>query len=207
MVRLLREQGGRATLLCESWNRAAEPFDEIVTLSGPGPGYAKPRIFAQKANDYLQKNSFDLSFSMERGIRADIYRAGDGVHRIWLERRREVRPVLGWLQNRINFKNRVLLALERETFDSERTGCVIANSEMVRREIERCFDYPQERVVTIPNGVDADYFGSGDRERGRQALGLGPEEFSVLLVGSGAERKGHAARGLWWRGSETGRAW
>ncbi len=54
------------------------------------------------------------------------------------------------------------------------------------------FDFPEERIDIIPNGVPYQQFAAGDRTLGRRALGLGPEDYVVLLVGAGAERKGHA---------------
>jgi UDP-glucose:(heptosyl)LPS alpha-1,3-glucosyltransferase len=192
LVRKLREKNCQATLICESWNRPPEPFDHIVSLEVEGWGFKKPALFADEANAWLATHPFDLVFSMERGIKADLYRAGDGVHRVWLQHRQEAKGLSGWFQNNINFKNYTQLQLERVTFHPDNTRCVIANSAMVKADILSCFDYPESRIETILNGVDIPYFASGDRRKGREALGLPPDSYVALLVGSGAERKGHA---------------
>ncbi len=193
LVNHIKASGFHATLLCESWKRDIEPFDEIATLPVSGPAFLKPARFASLANQYLENHSFDVVFSLERGIRSDIYRAGDGVHLSWLDHRLSESPVLGRLRNFFNPKNQVLKHLEMLTFHPSNTRLVIANSELVRDEILRFFDFPENRIRVVPNGVDVAYFSSGDRAAGRKALGWGDDEFVALLVGAGAERKGHAA--------------
>jgi len=44
----------------------------------------------------------------------------------------------------------------------------------------------------IYNGVPYQEFSNGDRALGRRKLGLAVDDYVVLLVGAGAERKGHA---------------
>jgi UDP-glucose:(heptosyl)LPS alpha-1,3-glucosyltransferase len=178
------------TLLCESWKGEADPFTRILPLPTGGPGWNRPARFADAVNRHLSETPYDCVFSMERGIRAHLYRAGDGVHREWLSRRSRERPLRSWFRNQLNPKNHCLLNLERVTFHPSNTGRVIANSEMVRDDILRHFDFPEDRIDLIPNAVDAETFGSGNRERGREAMGW-KDELVCLLVGAGTERKGH----------------
>lgn len=152
----------------------------------------QPRIFAQKVNRFLENHSTDCVFSLERGIRADIYRAGDGVHRSWIAQRARFHPIRGRLSQWFNVKHRVISELECFTFCAENTQQIIANSDMVKKNILHDFDYPEENIAVIPNGVDFEYFSSGDRAKGRAALGIQENEFVLLLVGKGVERKGHA---------------
>jgi len=151
-----------------------------------------PLPFAQAANQFLSDHRFDCVFSLERGIKSDIYRAGDGVHRAWLQHRSKGKPLQGWFRNQFNQKNHHTLDLERTTFHPQNTQHIIANSEMVLDDIHSYFDFPEERIHLIPNGVDYEKFSSGDRNAGRREMGWGPEDFVCLLVGAGTERKGHA---------------
>jgi UDP-glucose:(heptosyl)LPS alpha-1,3-glucosyltransferase len=192
LVTQLKERGCCATLFCESWDRPPTPFDRIVTLPSTGSSFYRPVQFAHNCEAALLVNTFDLVFSMERGIKADIYRAGDGVHRAWLQLRQRAKPLRGFLQNKVNLKNVTLCQLEKRTFQANRTRCVIANSEMVKQDILTNFDYPATHIKTILNGVDFPYFSSGNRRHGRHAMEITPEALVVLLVGSGTERKGHA---------------
>jgi UDP-glucose:(heptosyl)LPS alpha-1,3-glucosyltransferase len=90
--------------------------------------------------------------------------------------------------------HRVLLALERRGFRSDRCPCIIANSELNRQGILRYYPIAPERVVVAYNGVDAARFSPAARaprrEATRRALGLGPEDVAVLFVGQGFARKG-----------------
>lgn len=193
----LRDRGHICVLLCENWTSGEEsPFIEVERFPVQGPSWRRPRAFADAVNVRLGargESPFDLVFALERGIRAHVYRAGDGVHREWLARRALHAPLMGRWRNWSNPKNHVLLALERATFHPHNTRRVIANSEMVRRDIERHFSFPRERVEVIPNGVDATCFGGGNRTVGRAAMGWEDDEIVCLLVGAGAERKGHLA--------------
>lgn len=199
LVRLaarLTTAGHQCFLLCESWNAGpSDAFAAIESFPVESAAHARPRAFADAVNVRLHgtgETPFDLVFSLERGIRAHLYRAGDGVHREWLNRRRLHRPLTGWLRQWANRKNRVLLGLERATFHPRNTRLVIANSAMVRGDIERHFRFPAERIRVVPNGVDAARFASGDRAAGRAAMGWEEDDLVGLLVGAGAERKGHA---------------
>jgi UDP-glucose:(heptosyl)LPS alpha-1,3-glucosyltransferase len=69
---------------------------------------------------------------------------------------------------------------------------VVCNSHFVADQIVNRFDFPREKIDVIYNGVPYHQFSSGDRILGRQALGLDPDDYVILLVGAGRERKGHA---------------
>lgn len=154
------------------------------------PRAARPVRFAETVKREVAKEKFDCVFSLERTLQQDVYRAGDGVHRVWLERRRQFapwwkRPFLG----RDAF-HRNLMALEARTFDPAHTRHVIVNSEMVRREILEHFGFPADRIHLVRNGVDVERFHGGNRELTRARFGVGEKDFLLLFVGSGWERKG-----------------
>jgi len=86
-----------------------------------------------------------------------------------------------------------MLALEAQTFDPKNTERVIVNSEMVKREILEYFNFPEERIHRVRNGVDTARFQRGDRAGTRARFGVQEDEFLLLFVGSGWERKGLTA--------------
>lgn len=138
------------------------------------------------------REKFDCVFSLERTLKQDVYRAGDGLHRVWLERRKQFapwwkRPLVG-----LGAFHRNMMALEARTFDPVNTKHVIVNSEMVRGEIAQHFPaFPQERIHLIRNGVEVQRFQKADRNAARQRFGLlADDDFVLVFVGSGWERKG-----------------
>ncbi len=165
------------------WPADRWPNGDVLRVAG-----RSPMAFARGVE--RTEAECDLVMSLERVLGCDVYRAGDGVHRAWLERRAEFEP--GWRRwGRVfNRKHRELERLEARVLDPGRTRVVIANSEMVRDEIRRAYGFPEERVVVVRNGVDAVAAPAGARERLRAKWGFDEKEMVVLFVGSGWERKG-----------------
>jgi UDP-glucose:(heptosyl)LPS alpha-1,3-glucosyltransferase len=131
-------------------------------------------------------------FSLERLLSCDVYRAGDGVHAAWLERRAGSEPAWKRWFRVFNRKHAAILALENSLFRDRKAGRVIANSKLVRKEIVRHFDYPEDRVDVVYNGLPPLRIEEGAREAVRRELGIDEDEYVALFVGSGWERKGLA---------------
>ncbi|MEI7807758.1 MAG: glycosyltransferase family 4 protein [Verrucomicrobiota bacterium] len=176
-------------LFAESWSEIpAAAKLHAVNISGRRA--TRPLRFAEAVQSQLANERFDCIFSLERTLKQDIYRAGDGVHRVWLQRRREFapwwkKPFVGWGAFHKN-----LLALEAQTIDPKNTRHIIVNSEMVKREILEHFAFPAERIHLVRNGVDTARFQSGRRAETRARYGVKDDEFLWLFAGSGWERKG-----------------
>ncbi len=186
----LTTAGHETHLFAEKWQGQAEGV-MFHSVSVDGTRAEKPLRFAEAVNAALQHERFDCVFSLERTLKQDVYRAGDGLHRVWLQRRRQFapwwkRPLVG-----LGAFHRNMMALEAQTFDPANTQRVIVNSEMVRGEIAQHFpNFPQERVHTIRNGVDVKRFKRVTREDARRRFGLEEKDFVLVFVGSGWERKG-----------------
>jgi UDP-glucose:(heptosyl)LPS alpha-1,3-glucosyltransferase len=130
--------------------------------------------------------------SLERVWRCDVYRAGDGVHQAWLNRRRKFEMPLQRFVRGINRKHRDILQLEESLFAKGGAGRVIANSEMVKNEIVDLYRYPADKIDNVRNGVRLDEFRFDPalREKARADLKLKQDEVALLFAGSGWERKG-----------------
>lgn len=185
----LAHAGHEVFLFTEAWD--ASPESVTVRLVPNTAARARRAVvFASSVKEALAKEHFDCVFSLERTACQDVYRAGDGVHRVWLERRREFapwyrKPFVGW-----GAFHRNMMALEAETFSPRNTRHIIANSEMVKNEILQHFDFPAERIHIVRNGIDLLRFKNGDRKTTRARFGVREDEFLLLFVGSGWERKG-----------------
>jgi UDP-glucose:(heptosyl)LPS alpha-1,3-glucosyltransferase len=163
----------------EAWN-----FGPIVKVEGTSAISFADELETVKRED-------DVLLSLERIWRCDVYRAGDGVHRAWLQRRDELAGPFQKVSRLINRKHSDALRLEESLFAKGGANRVIANSRMVKEEIVRFYGYPAERIDVVHNGVPLDPFGGEqNRARTRRELGLKAAEIAVLFAGSGWERKG-----------------
>lgn len=176
--------GHEVVLFTREWPRQEWPFDWVAI------GGATPARFADALAAARPRERCDVLFSLERVWTCDAYRAGDGVHAAWLERRARFEPAWKpWLR-RFNAKHREILALEKRLFGPEGARLIIANSEMVRAEITRHFGTPPERLCVIHNGAPALIAPPGERAAKRRELALGEGDFALLFAGTGWERKG-----------------
>lgn len=155
-----------------------------------------PRTFADALAQKRATLGCDRLFSLERVHGCDTYRAGDGVHAAWLERRSASEPKWKSIFRLWQPKHRHILALENELF---RGGAahIIVNSKMVAREIRDHFGTPEGKIHLVYNGYDLPAHESTEepghgREATRRRLGIREEQTMILFTGSGWERKGLA---------------
>jgi UDP-glucose:(heptosyl)LPS alpha-1,3-glucosyltransferase len=157
----------------------------------------RDRSFAKAACRELAKPDYGLVQSHERIPCCDLYRAGDGVHREWLQQRARLRGSRSGFLTRLSPYHRYLLDAEKRLFQSERLKIVICNSQMVATEIQTHFGLPAERLRVIHNGVDTDRFHPGLKNQYRTCCrdqwGIAEEVPLFLFLGSGFERKGLGA--------------
>jgi len=183
---------------------------EVTLISRSGEGWGARRVlrvdpfhlgslwrdwsFARRARAAWRREGFDLVQSHERIPGCDLYRAGDGVHRRWLELRGAAAGPLERLGTALNPYHRYVCSAEQRMFEHPRLRAVICNSNMVREEIRRAFRIAPEKLHLIYSGVDLEQFHPRHRERLRGAaraeLGCRPRDTLFLFAGSGFSRKG-----------------
>ncbi len=119
-------------------------------------------------------------FSLERIVCPDVYRAGDGVHKVFLSVEKK---------SKLNPLHPVYLFLERRCFNNAKR--IIANSNMIKSEIIDTYDIKAEKIDVVYNGVESkknDY--QGAFERLSKEFNLTKNTPILLYVGSGFRRKG-----------------
>jgi UDP-glucose:(heptosyl)LPS alpha-1,3-glucosyltransferase len=150
--------------------------------------------FARAARRAWRREGFDVVQSHERIPGCDVYRAGDGVHRRWLELRRAPAGAAERLSIALNPYHAYVCKAEKQMFEHPRLRAVICNSKMVREEILRGFRVAPEKLHVIYNGVDLEHFHPRERAKLRDAaraeLGCSPRDTLFAFVGSGFSRKG-----------------
>lgn len=177
---------GHQTVLFGSPEWPAWPYGGFQAVGGKSP-----RAFSEALAKLRPREKCDCLFSLERVSNCDIYRAGDGVHAAWLERRASFESAWKNLSFRLNPKHRELLALEKQAMTGARR--IIANSRMVRDEIER-FHGPEiaAKVHVIHNGIDPAKWSGAPAPKAelRARFQIDPDQRVVAFIGSGWDRKG-----------------
>ena len=148
-----------------------------------------PEDFADRLAERRGSGGWDVLFSLERVWGCDVYRAGDGVHAAWLERRGQFESAWKRWLRLLQRKHREILEVECALFTGGARR-IIANSQMVKDEIIAHFGTTPEHVHVIHNGVPASAADPAMRGAVRKELGIPEDEFVALFAGSGWERKG-----------------
>jgi len=119
-------------------------------------------------------------FSLERIVCPDVYRAGDGVHKIFLSIENK---------SKFNLLHPVYLFLERRCFNNAKH--IIANSQMVKNEIIKVYGVDRHKIDVVYNGIqpkEVDYAQS--YQKLSNEFDLQSDTPIILYVGSGFKRKG-----------------
>lgn len=185
--------GHEIHLLANEWAPASGIHFHRVT-SGNLSSFASVLSFNRNACRLLRTMNPDCTISFERTTCQDIYRAGEGCHAEWLKIRKDTESMLKRLSFSINPLHLSLLKIEKELF--RRTRHIVANSMMVRENIIRHYDVPEERISLIYNGVDLRRFRPENRNNRRlevkKRFSIPDDAILLLFVGSGFKRKGLA---------------
>jgi UDP-glucose:(heptosyl)LPS alpha-1,3-glucosyltransferase len=171
----------------EEWPQNEWPFGAIRRLQA-----GSVTQFACDLEKIRPQLRCDVLMSLERVRSCDVYRAGDGVHRAWLARRRKFELPLERFVRGLNRKRRDILQLEEALLANRGAERVIVNSQMVKTEIVDFYGYPADKIDIVRNGVPMGQFRFDPklREESRDQLKVKPGEIALLFAGSGWERKG-----------------
>ena len=171
----------------EDWPEDQWPFGPVRRLSSK-----TVTAFADELEQIRPQLDRDILFSLERVWSCDVFRAGDGVHRAWLARRRKFEIPLKQFVRAASRKHRDLLQLEESLFEKRNAGRVIVGSQMVADQIVDFYKYRADKIDLVRNGVPLDKFRFDPefREKSRAELKVKPDEIAVLFAGSGWQRKG-----------------
>jgi UDP-glucose:(heptosyl)LPS alpha-1,3-glucosyltransferase len=121
-----------------------------------------------------------LYFSLERIVCPDVYRAGDGVHKVFLSIENK---------SKLNPLHPIYLFLEKRCFNNAKR--IIANSNMIKNEIINTYGIDPNKIDIVYNGIEpkkADYKHSFNKLS--KEFNINKDSSILLYVGSGFKRKG-----------------
>ncbi|WP_017348848.1 glycosyltransferase family 4 protein [Pantoea sp. A4] len=181
-------------IITRSWQGTPNPAWHLHICNPAKWGrVSRERGFASAARACWEQQQFDIVQSHERIAGCDIFRAGDGVHRVWLEQRARIVSPLQRLSATLSPYHRYVLRAEEEMFHSPALKAVICNSEMVKQDILRCYQVQPDNIHVIHNAINGEHFQPATeaaRFAARETLNLPQNATVFIYVGSGFERKG-----------------
>lgn len=155
-------------------------------------------LFARASRRVLEQERADLTFAEQKVWGADVIRAGGGVQGAYLRQIVKSYPpgLLGRgrsLARRISLKERLSLHVERRLFNQFTPRAIIANSDMVRRELLDWYPHLSDRVEVVYNGADCERFTPElrrHRQQVRASLDIAESALVGAFVSKDLQRKG-----------------
>jgi len=170
-------------------------FHSVKTI--PFPKSLQLLSFAMRATKEMQNGNYDILFGVGNTLKADVLQPHGGVHWAWLWRslRAYDNPIL-WM---VKFLGRVLSPkqwvngwIENAPYKGDRLQKIVAISDMVKQDMMKWYQVPEERIVVVYNGVDIEHFHPRNRryrEEIRRRHGIG-DELVILFVSNNFRMKG-----------------
>lgn len=141
-----------------------------------------------------QAHKFDIIQSHDKTLYQDICYVSDGCHIEWLKQRLRRKGLFGKLTVILNPYHWLVLTIERMIFKGHRFKKVIAMSGLIKNNIMDNYQVNGNDIVVMYHKVDLERFHPENKgrysEEIRRRYSIGKDEFVVLFVGSGFERKG-----------------
>ena len=196
LIRKLAQEGHEVHIFAIMWD-ASEPLKNINFHKVPAitfNSFFRDLTFTISACLILKHKHFDIIQSHDKTLFQDIYRAGDGCHIEWLRQRWKRTGLLGRLSIILNPYHWLVLTMERMIFKGHRFKKIIAISELVKRNILEHYHLDERDIEVIYNGVDLERFNPANSKQYKDEImrkhSIDGNDFVVLFVGSGFERKG-----------------
>jgi len=164
---------------------AGLPFGGLSIPGVGGSAWWRSWRYTRFLDRQALKKPGHLVLSLEYGPDCDIYRAGDGVHRLNVLRR--YGRGKGWMANPWHW-----FAPKQERKCLESAKVIVANSRLVERLIQTEYPHLSNKTMTIYNGYDPAIYTLGQTPKPelRGQLELPRSGLMLLLSGHGFLRKG-----------------
>ncbi|MEM4248593.1 MAG: glycosyltransferase family 4 protein, partial [Candidatus Nanoarchaeia archaeon] len=115
-------------------------------------GFSRTTNFHYAVQKKLRQDNHDIVYAISRTYPADILRVSDQIYAIWIKK------ILKRKFYFLNPRHLELLQLEKKIFNPVNTGIIIVNSLLVKRQLISEFNFPEEKIRHIRNGVDRTIF-------------------------------------------------
>ena len=182
LCRELCEMGHEVWVLAEIFANDIHPDLKHVPIKvNRTTSSRRNRSFNKNAQIEAQKLKADRVIALSRSYPSDAFRVSDPLHCFWMKIRYPGK-IHQFLQS-LNPRHKAILEIEKAILDPNNTRMIVTNSKLSKKIIGKYYDYPQDRIHVIYNGVDHSQFTADTSLRKRETLEL-------LFVGQDFKRKG-----------------
>lgn len=184
LCRELCDMGHTVWVLAEIFDDSIHPdLQHIPIKVNRTSSSLRNRSFDRNAQEAVKSLETDAVIALSRSTPSDAFRVSDPLHCFWMKIRYPGK-VHRFLQS-LNPRHKTILQMERAILNPDNTRMIVTNSKLSKQIIGEYYDYPQERIHVIYNGVDHRQFTADTELRNRNTLEL-------LFVGQDFKRKGLA---------------
>ena len=184
LCRELATMGHQVWVLAEKFDPAIHPaLIHVPVAVNRATSWSRNRSFHENSQRALARLEVDAVLALSRSFPSDAFRVSDPLHRFWMELRYPGR--LNRFFQSLNPRHRAILELEKAIIDPRNTRMIITNSQLSKQVIRNLYDYPEDCIHVIYNGVDLEKFQPAARAKQDGPLQL-------LFVGQDFKRKGLA---------------
>lgn len=170
-------EDGHEVRVVAAQGEAEMPGVRFDTLSVPRrPRSLRDLALARAAQKALAAETWaDVTFSDQKCLGADVVRPGGGVQRAYLPQRERsyptpLRRLANRLWRRLSIRDTLRVRIDDELYAPPGPLRIVANSDMVRRNLVRFYPHLEDRIRVVYNGADPRRFHPGLRAEHRQRV-------------------------------------
>jgi UDP-glucose:(heptosyl)LPS alpha-1,3-glucosyltransferase len=183
LCRSLAEMGHEVWVLAEKFDPNIHPGLVHVPIEvDRSTSWSRNRSFNTNSQSALGKLEVDAVLALSRSFPSDAFRVSDPLHRYWMKIRYPGK--LHRLLQTLNPRHRAILELENAILNPANTRMIITNSRLSKSVIREHYDFPEERIHVVYNGVDLETFQPTERHPSSNG------DVRLLFVGQDFQRKG-----------------
>jgi UDP-glucose:(heptosyl)LPS alpha-1,3-glucosyltransferase len=158
--------------------------------------FFKILFFERQTASWIKKNKPEIILGIDRTTKQTHIRAGNGVHKAYLQNRKKYFSMFNYLICKINPLHHLVLKIEKKAFESSFLKKIIVNSYMVKTQILKYYHLSSSKIKVVHNGVqwkdlEKDCLASIEKKiKISKELNIDPQKHNFLFVGNGYKRKG-----------------
>lgn len=188
IAKTCRDRGHEIHVYTMHWEGDPEPGLELHLLNAQGQqNHTRAQSFAECVQKELQQTQYDLVIGFNKMPGLDIYYAADVCYQARVYEKRS-------LLHRLLPRYRQLKALEHAVFARGNKTEILLLSTKQQSEFLRYYQTELHRFHVLPPGITKDRVAPANatsiRAEVRSTLHIKPDEFILLMVGSGFKTKG-----------------